>query len=147
LIVDESGKRKVIEKVGEVFPNICVSVLSQAFIVETIHLSDLSRFVVTSKDGDSVPVTNFESYEESDGFDRVVPSINVISHEQVVGIWRISSNAEQFGEIVLSIHSEEVSGSFAKKEETQTNLNSRIDRGYHRRQLPDTSRVVHLTLP
>jgi hypothetical protein len=42
---------------------------------------DLSGFVVTAEDGDSMGVSNFERNEESDCLDGVVPAIDVIAHE------------------------------------------------------------------
>lgn len=53
LVVNESGKGEVVEEVGEVFPHIGVAVFSQAFVVKTIDLSDLTAFVVTTEDGDA----------------------------------------------------------------------------------------------
>jgi hypothetical protein len=44
----QSSERKVIEKVSEIFPDIGVAILAKTFIVKTIHLSDLSRLVVSS---------------------------------------------------------------------------------------------------
>jgi hypothetical protein len=41
VVLNDCGQRQVVEKRGEVLPNICISVLSQALIVETIHLCDL----------------------------------------------------------------------------------------------------------
>ena len=48
LIVDQSGERKVVEQVREELPDICVAVLSQAFVVEPVDLRNLARLVVTS---------------------------------------------------------------------------------------------------
>src|SRR5271163_1536995 len=42
LVVDKSGEGEIIEEVCEIFPNICVAIFSQAFVVEAIHLGDLS---------------------------------------------------------------------------------------------------------
>ncbi len=38
LTVNECGERQVVEQVGEVFPHVGVPVLTQALIVETVHL-------------------------------------------------------------------------------------------------------------
>ena len=59
LVVDEGGEGKVIEEVGEVLPNICIPVFSEALVVEAVNLSDLTRFVVTTEDGDSLRVSYF----------------------------------------------------------------------------------------
>ena len=60
LCVNQRGERQVIKQVCEVFPNICISVLSQALVIETIHLCDLSALVVPPKDGNSLRVANLK---------------------------------------------------------------------------------------
>lgn len=57
LVIDEGGKGEVIEEVGEGLPNICISILSEALIVEAVNLSNLTGFVITTKDGDSLWVS------------------------------------------------------------------------------------------
>jgi hypothetical protein len=79
LIVDKGGKRKVIEEIGEVFPDICVTILSKALVIETINLSDLTGFVIATENCDSGGVSDFESNKERDSFYRVVTSIDIIS--------------------------------------------------------------------
>lgn len=56
LIVNEGGKGKKIEEVGEESPDICVSVFAKTFVVEAIHLRYLSRLMVSAKDGYSVAI-------------------------------------------------------------------------------------------
>ena len=86
LVLDESCEGKEIEQIGEVSPYVGVSVLPQAFVVETVHLGDLARFVVAPEDGNSIAVPQLHRDEESDGLDGVVSSVYVITHEEVVGI-------------------------------------------------------------
>ena len=47
MILDESGEGEVVEQVGEVAPNVGVSVLAQALVVEAVDLGDLSGFAVS----------------------------------------------------------------------------------------------------
>ena len=79
LVVDKGSEGKVVEKVGEVFPYVGVSIFPETLIVEAIDLGDLTRFVVTPKDGDPLGVSNFESNEEGDGLHGIVTSINVVA--------------------------------------------------------------------
>jgi len=91
---NDGGQRQVIEQACEILPNIGISVLSQALIIKSIDLGDLLTLVITSQDGNSVWVSNFESDEKSHGLNRVVTSIDVISHEKVVVIRQSTTNFE-----------------------------------------------------
>lgn len=42
LVVNEGGQRKVVKKVGKVFPNIRIAIFSEALVVKTVDLSDLT---------------------------------------------------------------------------------------------------------
>lgn len=79
LVVDKGGKGKVVEEVGEVLPYVRVAIFSEAFIVEPVDLGDLARFMVATKDGDALRVSDFEGYEESDGLNGIVTSINIVA--------------------------------------------------------------------
>lgn len=79
LIVNECGEGEVIEEVSEVFPHVCIAVFPEAFVVEAVDLGDLTGFVVTSEDGDSLWVSNLERNQKSDCLNRVVSSIDIVS--------------------------------------------------------------------
>lgn len=55
---------------------------------ECVHLGNLPAFMVSSEDGESVSVSDLESNEERHSLDRVIPSIHIVAHEQVVGVGR-----------------------------------------------------------
>lgn len=101
LVVDEGGQGQVVEEVGKVLPDVGVAVLAQALVVKAVHLGDLSRFVVPAEDRDPVAVPHLERDEERDGLDRVVPSVDIVAHEQVVGVGRVATDPEEFRQVVL----------------------------------------------
>lgn len=101
MVVNECGEGKVIKQVGEELPDVGVPVLPQAFVVEAVDLGDLSALVVASEDGDPVSVPDLERDEQGDRLDRIVPSVDVIAHEKVIGVRRIAADPEQLREIVL----------------------------------------------
>ena len=100
LVVDQCGEWEVVKEVGEVLPDVCVAVLPEALVVEAVDLGDLSGLVVAAEDGDAVAVSDLECDEQRDGLDRVVAAVYVVAHEEVVGVWRVAADAEEFGEVV-----------------------------------------------
>jgi hypothetical protein len=81
LVVDQGSEGKVVKEVGEVLPDISVSVFAKTLVVETVDLGDLTGLVVSSKNGDSLRVSDLEGDEKGDGLDGVVTSINIVTHE------------------------------------------------------------------
>lgn len=79
LVVDEGGQGKVVKQIGEVLPDVRVSILSEALVVETVHLGDLARLVVSTEDGDALRIANLEGDEKGDSLDGEVASIDVIT--------------------------------------------------------------------
>lgn len=105
LIIHQRRKRKVIKQVRKVLPNTRSPVLPQALIVKSVNLRDLAGLVVSSEDEDPVGVTNLEGDEESHGLDGVVAAVDVVAHEEVVGVGGGTANAVQLDQVVpLAVH-------------------------------------------
>jgi hypothetical protein len=66
-VVNQCSEREVVEQIRKELPYISIAIFTEAFVVETVDLGDLSGFMVASKDGDSVGIANFEGYQERDG--------------------------------------------------------------------------------
>lgn len=81
LVVNEGGEGEIVEEVGEGFPDVGVTVLAQALVVEAVDLGDLARLVVAPQDGNALGVSDLEGDEEGDGFDGVVAAIYVVACE------------------------------------------------------------------
>ena len=79
LILDEGGQRQKVEEVGEVLPDVRITIFSKALIVEAVNLSDLTGLVVAAEDGDARRVANFEGDKKGDGFDAVVTTIDIVA--------------------------------------------------------------------
>lgn len=59
--------------------------------------------MVSPEDGDAVAVAQLHCNKECDGFDRVVSSVDIITHKKIVGVGRVSTDTKEFREIVLYI--------------------------------------------
>ena len=60
LSVDQGCEWQVVEKVGEVLPDVGVSVFAQALVVKSVHLGDLTRFMVATEDCNTFAVTHLK---------------------------------------------------------------------------------------
>ena len=60
LVVNNSCQRQIIENFCAIAPYIYRAVLSEAFIVETVDLCDLSALVVASNESDSFWVSHLQ---------------------------------------------------------------------------------------
>jgi len=81
LVLNHGCQWQEIEQICVVLPNIGISIFPQTLIVKTIHLCNLSRFMISAQNSDSILEPDFQANQEGNGLNRVVPSINVISHE------------------------------------------------------------------
>ena len=90
-LFDNCGQGQVVEQVSEVLPHVGVAVLAQALVVEPVHLRDLPRLVIASQYGDSVLVTYLQTDQQSHGLHWVITSVHIVTHEQVVRVWRLTA--------------------------------------------------------
>lgn len=56
--------------------------------------------MVASEDGDAVLKAHFERNQEGKRLDRVVASVHVVAHEQVVRVRGLSTNFKQFAQVM-----------------------------------------------
>ena len=56
--------------------------------------------MVSSEDSDSVLEAHLKGDKQSDGLDGVVAAINVVTHEQIVGVRGLATNLEKLAQIV-----------------------------------------------
>ena len=61
--------------------------------------------MVSSENGDSILKADLECDKESDGLNTVVATIDIVTHEEVVGVGGLSSNLKQFTQVMeLSVN-------------------------------------------
>jgi hypothetical protein len=51
------------------FPDVRVAIFAKAFVVESIDLSDLAGFVISSENGNALGIADLEGNKECDSFD------------------------------------------------------------------------------
>jgi hypothetical protein len=94
LVFDNRSQREVVEEISQEFPDVGVAILAHALVIESIDLGNLAALVVPSEDCDSLSVAHLEADQQRHGLDGVVPSVHVVTHEQVVSVWGLSANFE-----------------------------------------------------
>ena len=52
--------------------------------------------MVSSENCYSVAITKFEGYKECDCFNGIVATIDIVAHEQVICVRRVSPDPEEF---------------------------------------------------
>ena len=82
---------KVVEYLNTVLPWVCISILADAFVVESIDSGDLSSLVITSQEGDTIWPFKFKAHQHFKCLNRIVATIDKIAHKYVVRVWHLSS--------------------------------------------------------
>ena len=65
-----------------------------------LHLCDLSALVIASENSESVFEADLQGNKECHSLNRVVTTIDVVTHEQVVRIRWLSTNFEQLSKVM-----------------------------------------------
>ena len=56
--------------------------------------------MVTAENGDSVGEAHLESDKKGDSLNTIITTVDVIAHEEIVGVGRLTTNLEEFAKIV-----------------------------------------------
>lgn len=95
----------IVKNIGEVLPNNGIIVLCLALHVEAVVLSDTPCFVVAADHRYAILVFDFQQAQQSNDFDTVCASVDVVPEEQVAGVRQITSHFEYLQQIVeLSVN-------------------------------------------
>lgn len=100
LLVDDGSNGQAVEAVGEGLPKLDV-ISPFAFIVETVDSVNGGTLVVPTKDEEVLGVFDLVCEEKADGFQRLLATVDVVSEEKVVGLWREATVFEQTQKIVV----------------------------------------------
>jgi hypothetical protein len=68
--------------------------------MQKAHLSHRSRLMVASNELDTVRISKLEACEKGYRFNTKESSVYVVTEEQVVGVWGVTTYTEYFYEII-----------------------------------------------
>ena len=88
---NDGANSQVVEHLAAVLPGVDITILAHGFLVETIHRGDTARLVIASQERDAVRVLQLEAKEELEGLDRVVATIDKVTHEDVASVWNLAT--------------------------------------------------------
>ena len=90
LIFNGGWYRQALKDFSKTFPDEIGSIFFKALIIESIQFVDFSVLVVPPQDSYSVLVLEFQQDDIEEGLHAIEAAVNVISHEQVIGILKLS---------------------------------------------------------
>lgn len=99
-IVDKRRNREHIENIHKLFPESDV-VPFLALFVESIYFGDVFTFVVTSEKEYALRELDFVCEKEADGLDALFSTVNIVSQEQIIWMWRVFCDIHKSEEIVV----------------------------------------------
>jgi len=79
-LINKSCNWQAVKYIGEYFPKFD-RVPSLAFVVKSINSVDLGAFVVTSEEEEVLRVLDLVAHHQSNSFDRLFASVNVVTQE------------------------------------------------------------------
>jgi hypothetical protein len=77
--IHDRPQTQVIKHLTAISPHIATPVLSLTFVVESINLRDLARFMISADEGDSIWIPHFEKKQKEERLDRVESTINKVA--------------------------------------------------------------------
>lgn len=99
-LIDQSHHGKTIEDIAESFPK-SDGVSSFAFIIESVDSVDLGTLVITPQEEKVLWVLYFVAEQQCDGLKWLLPSVDIVSQEEVVGLRRESSILKDPKQIIV----------------------------------------------
>ena len=91
---------QIIEYFHLVFPSVRVAVLPHALIIKAIDAADLSGFMVAPEQGNVAWIPNLQTHQQLKSLHWIVASIDVVTHEYVVGCGDHSTLLKKLEQIV-----------------------------------------------
>lgn len=105
LVLDYRRKRKIVEHVSTVAPDVERRILPETLVIEAVHLRNLAAFVIASNQCDAVGISNLVGKQQQEGFDAVEAPVHEVTQEKVIDCWALSPVLKQFQQVIeLSVY-------------------------------------------
>ena len=96
----DSCNWQCVECVDERLPDLHITT-PLAFVVESVHSGDVGAFVVAAKQEEVLWVSNLVAQKQQDSFETLLATVDVVTEEEVVGLWRETTVLEETEEVVV----------------------------------------------
>ena len=100
LTLNDSSNAEIIEHFSAVSPWVWITILTHGLFVETIDGGDSTSLMVSSQKSDTVGIPKLKAEEELKGLDGVVTTVDEVSHENIAGVWNLTSLFKKLKKIV-----------------------------------------------
>lgn len=98
--VHQRSQAEAVEHLHALLPHVHRPELPQALVVEAVHLGDLTTLVVSAQQRQAVRVAQLQREQQQEGLHAVVPTIHVVSHEEIVCVGTVATDEEEFFQII-----------------------------------------------
>lgn len=100
LLVNDGGNRQAVEAISKCLPQLDI-VPTLALVVETVNAVDRGALVITAQNEEVLGVLDLVRQQEADGLKRLLATVNVVTKEEVVCLWRETAVLEQPQKIIV----------------------------------------------
>mmetsp|Transcript_45616 Transcript_45616/g.52536 ORF Transcript_45616/g.52536 Transcript_45616/m.52536 type:complete len:202 (+) Transcript_45616:1014-1619(+) len=100
LFVNNGSNGQAVEAIGESFPQFN-TVSTFAFIIKAIDSVDRGTFMVPPQKEEVFGVLDFVSQQQTDGFQTLLATINIVTQKQIIGLRRESTIFKQSQQIIV----------------------------------------------
>lgn len=99
-IIDDGGEREVVKDISAIPPDIERAILPEAFIIEAIHLRDLTALMITSDQRDQIRIANFICKQQEERLNTIEPAVYKISQEKIAYARNISAISKKLQQVI-----------------------------------------------
>jgi hypothetical protein len=100
LLVNDGGNGETVEAVGESLPELDV-VATLALVVESVDTVDRGALVVATEDEEVLGVLDLVCEEKTNGLERLLATVDIVTKEEVVGFWGEAAVLEETEKVVV----------------------------------------------